>query len=311
MKSVLIGLGDIAPKYLEVLSKLQCNIDGIVVRNYDKAREKAKNFGIKKIYKSLDEIQDSDCDFFIIMVTPENNADVLKKIISFKKPILIEKPVTFSSNDLEKIVSLNKKFMTPVMIAMNRRFYSIFHKGLEYLKEKDRKIYSIKIEAPERFSDINMPKFSEIVKRYWMFSNPIHCIDLIRFFGGNIKKIDVNSNPEKFSYTAIGHCDKDVEFTYISNWKSPGGWSVTLYADDVRITYNPLEKGSIFENNEKKEIIPDKEDILFKPGFYFQLKYFIEHISSRKTIEWPASDIVDHVSTVKLVEEIYKVNKNT
>jgi len=307
LNTILIGLGDIAPLHLAVLEKLNCNVKGVIARNYDKASVKAKRLGINKIYKSLEEISENNYDFFTVLASPENNGAVLKQILSFKKPVLIEKPVTFSSKELEAIIDLNKKFNSLVMVATNRRFYSIFHKGLKYLKKKDKKLYSVVIEAPERFSDINLPKFSDVVRQNWMFCNSIHCIDLIRFFGGNIVKIETNSNPEKCQYGAIGRCENDIDFTYISNWRSPGSWSVTLYADDVRITYNPLEKGVIFEKSKKTEIVPAKEDLEFKPGFYFQLKHFLDHVVSNNKFVWPASDLSDHKSTLLLIENIYKV----
>ncbi|TLX80360.1 MAG: Gfo/Idh/MocA family oxidoreductase, partial [Thaumarchaeota archaeon] len=275
MKTVLIGFGDIAPKHLDVLKELNCNIAGIVTRRYHTGIIKAKEFGIDKVYRSIDEISDNECDFFTVLVTPENNHQILKQIIPFKKPILIEKPITFSSKELLVIIELNKKFRTPIMIAMNRRFYSVFHKGLDYLKSKKTKLDAVVIEAPERFSDINLPKFSQVVRKNWMFSNSIHCVDLIRFFGGDIEKIETNSFPTKHVYSAIGHCKKDVEFTYISNWKSPGRWSVNLYAKDIRIIFNPLEKGVILENHQQKELTPSSEDIRFKTGFYLQLKFFL------------------------------------
>ena len=37
MKTVLIGFGDIAEKYLPVLKELNCEIIGVVVRNHEKA----------------------------------------------------------------------------------------------------------------------------------------------------------------------------------------------------------------------------------------------------------------------------------
>ena len=194
------------------------------------------------------------------------------------------------------------------MVAMNRRFYSVFHKGLKYLQERDKKIDSIVVEGPERFSDINLPKFSEIVRENWMFANSIHCIDLIRFFGGDIRKIETNSEPRKFTYSAIGHCSNHVEFTYISNWKSPGSWSITLYSDKTKIIYNPLETGIILENNEKQSISPSEEDNKFKPGFYMQLSHFISNAMQGHKVTWPASDLADYCKTIELVEKIYNVN---
>lgn len=310
MKTVLVGFGDIAPKHLEVLKEFNCEVVGIVTRNYDKAVIKGKTHGIEKVYKSIDSISKDEFDFFTILVNPENNQEVLRQVIPFKKPILIEKPVTFSSSSLNQIIDFNAKYSCNIMVAMNRRFYSVFHKGLKYLQEKDKKIDAVLIDAPERFSDINLPKFNEIVRKNWMFSNSIHCVDLIRFFGGDVNKIEVNSEPKKFVYSAIGHCNNDVNFTYVSNWKSPGSWSVTLYSDETKIVYNPLENGMIFEKNDKKIIESSYEDRKFKPGFYFQLNHFIENILHNNKLKWPAPDLQDHNKTIKLIESIYHMNNN-
>lgn len=309
MKVILIGFGLIAPKYTEVLEELGCNISGIITRNYEKTLNKAKEFGIKKVYRSFDEISENDCDFFITLTSPENNESTIKKIIKFGKPILAEKPVAFGSSKMDEIINLKNQYKTKIMVAMNRRFYSNFHYGLKYLEEKDKKLESIVIEAPERFSDINSPIFTDIVRKNWIYCNPIHCIDLIRFFGGNITKIDTNVVKEQFIYTAIGKCSKDVGFTYISNWKTPGSWSVTLYADDVRITYNPLEKGIILKDGNTEAITLSEYDKKFKPGFYHQIKYFIDNcVLSNEKSNWPESDLEDHKKTLELIEKIHQTN---
>jgi len=307
LKTVLIGFGDIAPKYLEVLNQLNCKVTGILTRNYDTGLEKAKKYGIKKAYKSFTEINDDDPDFFIILTSPENNGKVLRKLIPFKKPILVEKPVAFSSKEICKIINFNRKFSTPIVVTMNRRFYSIFEKGLQYLQNHNKKINAIKIDAPEKFSDINLPKFNPIVKKNWMFCNSIHCVDLIRFFGGDVKKIKIHSIPKKYCYSAVGHCDKDIEFTYLSNWKSPGNWSVTLYADDIRINYTPLENGTIITKNKIIELKHSKEDLRFKPGFYFLLKHFQTQIFNKKNQTKYSSSLHDHKKTIKLIETIYQI----
>jgi len=311
LRTILIGLGDIAQKHIEVMRKLDCEIIGVLGRDYEKTKTNAKKFEIKNVHKSFDDISKDDCDFFTILTNPENTGKLLKKIIPFKKAILVEKPVSLSSNDVEEIIELNKNYKTPIMVSMNRRFYSIFHKGLDYLKKSNKKINSIVIEAPERINDIReSTKFSDLVKKNWMFCNSIHCVDLIRFFGGDVEKIETNSDPNRLLYSAIGHCQNNIEFTYISNWKSPGSWSITLYADDVRITFNPLEKGVILKNNVKEEIEPSQEDIKFKPGFYDQLQYFLKNVVTENNDLWPASNLEDHKKSIKLVEEIFHVPNN-
>jgi predicted dehydrogenase len=305
LKTALIGFGDISEKHISVLNELNCKIDGVLVQNPTAYVEKSKKFGIDKFYTSLDEIKNSDCDFIMIMASAENNCQLLKSVMSFKKPIFIEKPVGFSSQEIDQVIQINQKFQLPIMVGMNRRYYSIFHSAINYLKLNNKKINSIFVEAPERFSDINKAKFSDNVKKHWMFSNSIHCIDLIRFFSGDIKEITSYSDPSKFVFNAVGVSEQNIPFVYSSNWLSPGKWSITIYADDVRIVFNPLENGKIITKNHIQEIIPSEDDIKFKPGFYSQLKYFLENVIEKHQLVWPCSDLIDHKKSLETIEKIF------
>lgn len=305
MKTILIGFGDIAEKHIQVLKKLDCQITGIFSRTYENTLHRSKKFGHFNIFKSIEEAKSTECDFYFILPSAENNCKVLKEFLPIKKPILIEKPVGFSSTELKQAITMNKKYKVPVMVAVNRRFYSIFNKALEYLHKKNKKINAIYVEAPERFRDIYHPKFSPNIKKHWMYTNSIHCIDLIRFFAGDIKEITSYSNPSKFVFNAVGLSKNDINFIYNSNWKSPGSWSVTLYANETKIIFNPLEKGHIIEKDGSKTIEPAKEDVQFKPGFYFQLKHFLDNVINKNEFSWPCSNLADHKLTLDLIEKIY------
>jgi predicted dehydrogenase len=307
MKTVLIGFGDIAEKHVPVLRELGCEITGLITKNYEKALEKAKKFEIPCVYKSIEEIPSNACDFFMVLTSADMIAPTLKKVIPLKKPILTEKPVGLSTNEIQEVLDIHGNFKTPVMVGVNRRFYSIFHQALRFLKDKDKPLEAIKIEAPERLSNINNPKFNDVIRKNWMFANSIHCVDLIRFFCGDVKELQVNSNPTKFLFSSLGTSINDINFTYVSNWKSTGYWTVTMYADDVKIVFSPLEKGKIIEKNKETEILPSVEDIKFKPGFYFQLSHFLKNLQSAHEWAWPASDLNDHKKTLNLIEQIYKI----
>ena len=44
------------------------------------------------------------------------------------------------------------------------------------------------------------PKFNDRIRKNWMFANSIHSVDLIRFFGGDVKKMAPLSK-DQHSYT--------------------------------------------------------------------------------------------------------------
>ncbi|MFQ5531428.1 MAG: Gfo/Idh/MocA family oxidoreductase, partial [Candidatus Nanoarchaeia archaeon] len=70
MKTILIGLGDIASKHIEVMRKLDCEIIGVLGRDYEKTNTNANKLGIKNVYKSFDDLSKDDCDFFTILTSP-------------------------------------------------------------------------------------------------------------------------------------------------------------------------------------------------------------------------------------------------
>ena len=304
MKTVLIGFGDIAEKYLPVLNRLNCEVIGIVTRNFERGLLKSKKFSIPQVYKSIEDIPINECDFLMNLSSADTIGSIMQEIIPKKIPIFTEKPVGFSAEKIQKLIEQNYKFNCPIMVGTNRRFYSIFYQALQFLKEHDKEIETIKIDAPERFSDINKKKFNSEIKKNWMFANSIHCVDLIRFFGGDVKEIETNSNISKYDFNANGICEK-MNFSYSSNWKKQSKWNISLFADDVKIIFEPLENGKIITKNQEIEINPSQEDIKFKPGFYAQISHFLENFVKKSEKKWPASDLEDHKKSIKLIEEIF------
>ena len=304
MKTVLIGFGDIAEKYLPVLNRLNCEVIGIVTRNFERGLLKSKKFSIPQVYKSIEDIPINECDFLMNLSSADTIEPIMQEIIPKKIPIFTEKPVGFSAEKIQKLIEQNYKFNCPIMVGTNRRFYSIFYQALQFLKEHDKEIETIKIDAPERFSDINKKKFNSEIKKNWMFANSIHCVDLIRFFGGDVKEIETNSNISKYDFNANGICEK-MNFSYSSNWKKQSKWNISLFADDVKIIFEPLENGKIITKNEEIEINPSQQDIKFKPGFYAQISHFLENFVKKSEKKWPASNLEDHKKSIKLIEEIF------
>ena len=73
------------------------------------------------------------------------------------------------------------------MVCFNRRHYSIFKKGIEIIN-KNGKLLGISIEGHERFWKVEQ-NYSKKIKDKWIYANSIHTIDLLRFFGGDVKKV--------------------------------------------------------------------------------------------------------------------------
>ena len=74
----------------------------------------------------------------------------------------------------------------------------------------------------------------------------------------------------------------------------------------------PLEEGRVTRRGGIVEQLPkDGADLKFKPGFYRQDKYFVDHVKQNEPIERPAANLEDAYHTMQLVDAIaYSRNDN-
>ena len=304
----IIGAGNIAEEHLKVLKNIKdFSLFGIVSRTQKKAKRLGKKFGIKKIFNSIDQMMKSNqLDGVLILVSANNSFKVAKKVIPYQVPFFLEKPPGLSSRETKKLYNLTRKHITKNMIGLNRRFYSVFHQGMKIIK-KHGKLLGILIEGHERFWLLKKKVKSLILKK-WIFANSLHTIDLLLFFGGKVKSISKfkKSYKEKKGdqFCSIIEFKNGTLGTYISNWYSPGRWSVKLFGEKVTVKFEPLETASWINSKfKRKKITPNKYDQKFKPGFYRQMVVFKKLISNGQ-LEWPAQSLKEVIDSTELVKKI-------
>jgi len=305
IKIGIIGAGNISKEHLEVLKFIDyVDIVGITSRTLSKAKKLAYNFNIIDVYDNPEKlIERSNLDGLMVLVSADQIYKVTKELIPFQIPLFIEKPPGLVPGHTKTLLKLANKHGTINMVGYNRRYYSIFHKGLEIIN-KHGQLLGVSIEGHERFWKISSKKQPKEILDNWIIANSTHTIDLIRFFGGEINNIRTFTNNIKEQngdqFVASFEYASGSLGTYTSHWFSPGGWSVKLYGNGVTIIYNPLEKGMWFNKEfQKNEIIPDRVDQRFKPGFYRQMEAFLKLIKTRKLI-WPSMDLNDSFRTIEL-----------
>ena len=308
IKIGIIGSGNIVTEHLKVLRDNKFfKIYGIVSKTNKNSFIIADNFKIKKVYKNIMEMcNDKNIDALVILVSASSTFEVLSKIIPFKKPFFVEKPSGLDFKESKKLLKLIKKYKNLNMVGYNRRFYSIFEKGLKIINKKGR-LLGVTIEGHERMWKIKNIIDSKNIKN-WIYANSSHTIDLIRFFGGEIKRITnvktrlIEKNNDQF--VMIFETNKNIIGSYTSHWYSPGSWNVKLYGEKVSVIFDPLEKGYwIDENFKKREIFPDKKDIKYKAGFFNQMKSFQNLLQTKKN-KWPSQSIIESHKTMKIINTL-------
>lgn len=300
----IIGAGKMAYEHARVFQSLKkiC-LTLVFSRKIENAKKIADHFQIKNYTNRLLDIVNYNLDGILICVSADSIFGVTKNLIKYKIPLLIEKPAGLSLKEAMILANLSKKYQTPNIVALNRRYFSNVMKAIPILKEKNYKGFLIEgHEFASRLKSLNIKK--KILSK-WMYANSIHTINLILFFGlsGNFtynflknnKDLDKNvSSVFKFENKIIG--------TYIANWSSTEKWSIKLFCKDLIIQFKPLENAILIDNESKKTIPLSPQDKKYKPGLYNQALNFIKLIQNKKN-HWPDENLDTIVKTYQVINK--------
>jgi predicted dehydrogenase len=234
-------------------------------------------------------------DIVIIATGTESLMPILKKVLlEGAGKVLVEKPAAISIEELLK----NKEFFIPfsekVFVAYNRRFYASVIETMKLIEE-DGGLDSIHFEFTEWAHKIEPLVKVPGVKENWFFANSTHVVDLAFFIAGKPKEWNAYAQVGKLEwhpktkFAGAGITEKNVLFSYHSNWESAGRWGLELNTFKRKIILRPIEevqiqwKGSIYVEKHEFDLSVDHE---FKPGLYYQLISFLgnktDHLISVK-----------------------------
>lgn len=308
VKIGIIGAGNIAGEHLKVIRDIDgLSVVGITSRTRFKAEALAAEFNIPSVCDSIEELVDRcQPDGLLVLVSAKMIFSVTRDIIPLKIPLFIEKPPGLCPDETLSLADLCKRHNVMNMVGYNRRFYSVFHKGLDVVK-RHGKLLGVAVEGHERFWNI-AGKVDKTLQSNWIFANSTHTIDLLRFFGGDIREISTvnNSHVEETGdqFAAVMGFENGAIGNYISHWYSPGGWSVRLFGEGVTVEFRPLEKGIWMDTSFKaNEILPDDVDLNYKPGFFRQMQAFV-HMVKEGELRWPGMDLAASVDTMEIARKI-------
>jgi len=311
LRVAIIGAGGMARQHLQVLQTLpDIQVVAISSRGAERLNSVAKDFDIPRRFRNHQEmIKNTKPDAVFVLVSAANIYEVALSCIENKTPSLIEKPPGLTAAQTEALLKASEHVTAQYMVGLNRRFYSVF-RNAKMLVDESGGIVSVVVQAPEDTASIRATNFHPPeVLECWMAANGIHCIDLLRFFGGKVLSVHALSSTwrdgKPDSYGALLRFENRSIGHYVSNWISPGRWQVTLYGFDMRVDFCPLERGVVTRRSGPSSEVPvDEVDLKFKPGLFGQDQYFLDRIRSSEPIERPAANLEDALGTMRLVEAI-------
>jgi len=135
MKIVQIGTGGWGKNHTRVLSEL-----GVLVAVCDADSQKSKEYGEKysvNHYETLDELLASEEFDGAFVVTPTStHTEIAKKMLEAKKHVFVEKPMTYKSEDGERLAKLAEKNKVILTCGYIERFNPAVDVVKKIVKEK-------------------------------------------------------------------------------------------------------------------------------------------------------------------------------
>ena len=147
----LIGFGSMGINHARVLDSLE-EVDFIGIYDENVERE-VKQY---KFFNSMDEL--IDCSEVIIIATnTKTHHQIVKKCMSMKKNILVEKPYSLDEKELYEISDLVKKNKTFIKIGLLEKY----NPAVQFLLNEDldsKKINSVYIQRLSPTDQVNRNK---------------------------------------------------------------------------------------------------------------------------------------------------------
>jgi predicted dehydrogenase len=282
---VIVGSGFMSHEYLKVLETFN-NLEILIVGNREINPELRSGVLKRYLYltggfnNNINKVKKFNPHLIIIAASVISLTEIIIDCIKNNfQLILLEKPGFSSPKDLEKIKNYLIKSNTKILLAFNRRFYESVIK-LKNLIMTD-KILSGKFSFSERIWHLNKISKNEKELAIWYYVNSLHVIDLFFHICGDPIMINSNSSLKhkwknnKTIYVGSGVTNKEVYFSYHSNWNAPDNWSIELFTEKKAYLLNPLEElrvKKLGENNYNKIKLNSEN---FKPGLYNQVNSII------------------------------------
>ena len=306
----VVGAGKIAVKHLEALQAVEgATVVGIASRTKSGAQALAAQFSIPCVADDMDGlIREARPDALLLLVSVRSAFSVARAALETGLPLFIEKPAGLVPEESGELARLARERGARTMVGYNRRYYSVFHQGLDIVK-RHGPLLGVMIEGHERIDAVRATgKHSDDLLSAWLYANATHTVDLLRFFGGEVSTLHCIAHrvrePRGDQFAAIMELDSGALGEYSAHWLSPGGWRAVLYGRGVSVEFKPLETGRWTDSQGTvREIVPSTEDQRFKPGFHGQMRAFCDLVRGA-TPAWPLQDLEGAHRTMQLAERM-------
>jgi len=309
VRLAIVGYGRIAEKHLEVFRALGAEVVAACNRTETNRQRASRQGGIGRVYKDpLEMVERERPDGILVTTSVMTVYEVTRELVPAGIPMLVEKPPGTSLDEARELSALAAEHSTPVMVGLNRRFYSVYHDALRRMggREAVTGVWVEWSEDPLGMLDLGHPP--ELLPLL-VFGNSLHGIDLLSFFAGGVslsrvwgRNLDPTGISLRWQMSLDGMGPWGAVQRFCSSWDVPGRWRLVVDAHACRLLSAPLETSLLAFKDHTVEIQPSPEDQRFKPGFYAQAQAFLSVVQDRAPIAWPACPLNEAVGSMLLAQ---------
>ncbi len=256
----LIGLGNIAQKaYLPILAN-HSKVDPILcTRDTKTLTHLSKKYRTDNTYSSLDELIRSKPDAAMVHSATESHATIILQLLKAEIPVFVDKPLSYSLEESERIIEKAAKRSLPLYLGFNRRFAPL----ITTLSE-----VSNPVQIAWQKNRVNLPGDP----RVFIFDDLIHVIDSLRFLGqGPVQHLNVVSRVKNEKLENIHVSWQQGETLMLGGMNRISGRTeekVEFYSEGNKWVIKNLNSGTHFTEEVEKTLTYDHwRSALYKRGF--------------------------------------------
>jgi predicted dehydrogenase len=308
----IVGAGGMAREHVRAFASLpNVKVAGLTSRTRAKADALASELGIPVVADSIDELHARTNADLVIVAVPELSANpVAIKTFAHPWAVLMEKPAGYDLTDAEAIADAARGRRAPVMVGLNRRFYSSARSIKADLESRPAEKRFIHVQDQQSYEEARHYNHPPQVVEKFMYANSIHLIDLIPFFArgkvSRVQQVTPWRGEETEVMIAYVEFDSGDTALYEGLWKGPGPWAANVSTRGKRWIMQPLED-AIYQNageRARHTIERSDEDRQFKPGFLLQAKAAVARVRGEAST---IASIEDSLQTMRLINQMFDV----
>ena len=302
MTILIIGLGSIAKKHIDVLKNLYpyCKIYALrSKKNVTKIEGVINIFNIQEIEEKI---------YCIFITNPTSmHSEAIRKCLNFNAPLLIEKPLFDNVSENSKLIkSINSRNLT-TYVACNMRFHPALLFLKNFLKENTSEINEVNVYCgsflpdwrnaedykksysanPELGGGVHLDLIHEIDYIYWLFGKPLRVNSIKR----NVSTLNIPAY-DFASYTLEypGFCTNLI----LNYYRKIAKRNIELVLSNEILEID-LIKCTV--KNSKNELIFSKNDYNILETYENQIIYLFDSINNSKL---PMNDINESYEILKI-----------